>query len=153
MLGKVGHVAVVREHPAPVLEGVAVEHANGALRGLAHVGEHGLTRDHAADRLKHAIAQGRDGAAREVRRALDVVRDAPAVRMLLGQVQTRCRPAPRSGALGSESRCEIRTGGTWEGLGRCCALGRASVSRADDRALGRSRKRGRATPGFPLQAY
>src|SRR4051812_3004528 len=78
-----GDVPVVREYPAAILKRVTVENRAATLGSLAHVREYGLGRDDAAQAMEERIAQGRGGAARDVRRAIDIEGNAPAVRVLI----------------------------------------------------------------------
>jgi hypothetical protein len=72
-------VSIVREHPAPVLKRVTIEHGLVALGGLAHVGQHRLGSHHAAQPVEQRVAQRRARAAGHVRRAVDVERHTPTI--------------------------------------------------------------------------
>src|SRR5690606_14676140 len=79
--GEARNVAIMREHPAAKLERMAVEQALAPLRRLAHVGQHRRARHEPAQPVKELIAERVGRAPREVRRAVDVIRDAPAIGM------------------------------------------------------------------------
>src|SRR5690606_3178817 len=80
---EVRDVSVVRAGPAPVLEGVAVQHVDLPLGGLAHVRQDRLRRDHPAQAMEQHVAEGRERAPGHVGRPVDVERHSPAVRVLI----------------------------------------------------------------------
>lgn len=82
MGGEVADLAVVGHHPAAVLKRMAVEYGLVADRRFAYVGQDRLGGDHPADLLEELVAQGGGGAAGHVGCALDVVGDAPSVRVV-----------------------------------------------------------------------
>ena len=79
--GEVWDVAVVCKNPFAVLKRMAIEDCLGALSSFADVGKNGLGRHHSAESVEDVVVERCRRRAGDMRRAIDVVSHAPAVRM------------------------------------------------------------------------